>query len=78
MGWNDHYDPSTYDPADQDSMRALANRARRERPPVKPTREQQAWLDSLPVGDCEECSYSGRLVNTYQCATCWHLDKYGY
>lgn len=32
MGWNDHYCPSSYDPACPDSMRALADRAVRDAP----------------------------------------------
>ncbi len=55
MGWNDRFDPSEYDPACVDSMRALADRAVREAPAA-----------GEDTGTCYQCKGTENLIPGYR------------
>ncbi len=76
MGWNDHFDPSEYDAADPDSMRALADRAIAQAPARPISASDQKWLDSLPTGECWDCGQTRKLVGKGMCSPCWRADNY--
>lgn len=71
MGWNDHFDPSDYDPADPDSMRALANRALATSASKVPDPTPDA-----EKGECWDCGRMAKLGGKGLCAPCYIADNY--
>lgn len=72
MGWNDNYDPSEYDAADNDSMRLLAMREMMKGDPKAPPITE----DSPTCWDCErKVPNQDYLHRNGQCHRCWAFNR---
>jgi hypothetical protein len=75
MGWNDHFDPSEYDPSDNASMQALADRAIAKSRTTTTAATPPAEGDD--VGECWDCGAEGvKLYRKGLCGRCKVADMY--